>query len=126
MIDAKSLRLGNIVLINGKTIALDGIYPDMVVFGNIASHIVRIEDVQPIELSPSILEKCGFYEVPNKFDIFRTKDDYFQISFGGKNNSLFYIKYQPNEYCYIYGNLYYLHQLQNLMHSLGHELEIKL
>lgn len=115
-------------------------------------HIVRIQDLQGrhnyiqtiqgldgyanqytgIELTPEILEKCGF-EV-DKDNIY-----YLEIWTKGHPSARFIIewkegvgfmfrsRYQEYNECLKFRILKYLHQLQNIYHSLtGEELEIRL
>jgi hypothetical protein len=75
------------------------------------------EDIQPIPLTPEILEKCGFIEIGKKcwaisiFEVFQS----------GKDDNEFFIDVKWLHY------FKYLHQLQNIFFALtGEELKIEL
>lgn len=85
-------------------------------------------DFEPIELTPEILEKCGFdryTEVPNdgigdKLEVFEGL--YGVVFFFDVHGALVFKDYHSNM-----NRPKYLHQLQNLYFALtGEELEVKL
>ncbi len=122
MININELRIGNLVyneyakayqIIDGYTF-WHTMFPDDVM------HLVELIGLQPIELSPLILEKCGFeggyftYDY-GKLSIHLPSNSY-------KNGRTFF-----NSWCIIEESVKYLHQLQNLYYSLtNEELNIKL
>lgn len=78
-------------------------------------------DFEPIELTPEILEKCGFVKPAHSYigDIFHLSEwDEYPLNWCvamNKNNAVIILK------------LKHLHQLQNLYFALtGEELEVKL
>ena len=118
---ANELRCTNLVFYNGKhcKIALVGISGEIELYTEIIDWVecCGIEDIQPIPLTPEMLEKAGWrllfektYE-NNKFDIWLSESKNGGYTFtsrpdGGKL-------------------LYFLHQLQNLYFALtGEELRI--
>lgn len=139
MIEQKELRIGNevyfidetfctVIGINwGSTVELAG-----------CEGFISITDLEPIPLTPEILEKCGFSKsnYPNKTIVaYRLDigDDGFKIIVSFVNGKLNNVILEGNgsydeagekeltEICK------YLHQLQNLIHSLtGTELTINL
>lgn len=89
--------------------------------------------MQPIPLTPEILEKCGFIEAPfvrlNNLKRWQLKATYHNNDIGGEfeEDRMFDIDLNGNvwyrESCGISGSFKYLHQLQNLIFSLtGTEL----
>lgn len=105
MIKASELRLGNWVSCEGK--------PYQVNMNILQSFTVSPVWMDPIPLTPEILEKCDFDEWG--FQIVR-KDGYISIQANQ------YIMDEENEIA----TCEYLHQLQNLYFALtGEELEIK-
>jgi hypothetical protein len=132
---AQELRIGNWVLrkSTGKPHRVVGLYkgdlgPQGSIFIDIPAeqrlmYRLHKDGVQPIPLTPEILEKCGFARHNGKWKHI---------------NSPFYLHaYIPiipeqNSYCFAWNNyksysFQYLHQLQNLYFCLtGEELEIEL
>jgi hypothetical protein len=104
--------------------------------GIIGGEVFKLEQVQPIPLTPEILEKCGFDVVhktnnhyaindPNgikdshKISVFPTINNQWHIAFSDTLNG--YNDYTPTT------KIQYLHQLQNLVFALtGEELNFKL
>lgn len=120
----QNLRVGNWLLHNNKPFEVIDICAyvdaDSEYDGWLIS-AVRIEELQPIELTPEILEKAGF----EKEGITTIMKDDFPVYFKRHNSNLqawaFYISNPLKLECK------YLHQLQNLYHSFtGTELEIDL
>lgn len=137
MIDAKDLRIGNWV--NREywnphptepSIELDSCFIYSIQSDRVSVRIsdkkviARIprEKLQPIPLTPEILEKCGFeYIFPDEHRleignfIFSIDEDEFQISVKQLDSCLRWIHLS---------NPKYLHQLQNLYYALtGEELQ---
>lgn len=130
ILKASDLRIGNWIL-GGRG---DGVIKQQVTIEmmeyllneNFAPHAA----IQPIPLTPEILEKCGY----KQFD--DDRDDILELE---TENHLCYLRKEKDgsltpvepadypEYVAIGIELKYLHQLQNLYHSLtGTELEFKL
>lgn len=134
---AQDLRLGNKVLDYGnRTVTIESIevpYNGDVFFrvkenGN---HYL-IEDLKPIELNKSMFTKINWQIIDNSKGVFCSK----------QLNNEFYIVHNPNgfwlcaneyendegyheEVCMKLEHIKYLHQLQNLYHSLtGEEIEL--
>ena len=126
--EAKELRIGNIVFYNGE----NGNNEPVRYYCTINGADLRImqddenylRSHEPIDLTPELLEKCGFekLEFGNGF--------MFVISLGG--GRVFLLKYNPLRTDFFYEHYYgtkvqYLHQLQNLYFVLtGEELTITL
>lgn len=78
---------------------------------------------EPIPLTPEILERCGFDEINVVYADDQPYDgsfgDYKILEYKSRMKNGFYLRYSTK--------LQYLHQLQNLYHSLtGEELNINL
>lgn len=119
ILKASDLRIGNWLLHNGKPFeVIDiGMYVDADTnYDGWLIGAVRIEELQPIVLSPEILEKAGLSNMESFLGVYRIKIDEMLIDIPmGKNKAAPHAKYK------------YVHQLQNLYHSLtGTELEIEL
>ena len=82
------------------------------------SFFVPIDDIKPTELTPDILEKCGFEKEGDTYKVVDKNLDYcFRISFTGSGY------FSPNTIAK--HPILYLHQLQNLYWCLcGEELTI--
>ena len=135
MINLNELRLGNGVysIEVGENVQISSIDEDCVTFKDtITWDYVSADMIEPIQLTEDLLLKFGFEKTDDYGDqvyyepIYRVNRNYYicfdhdRISFGlavfGNCTSLFY----DDE------NLQFIHQLQNLYHSLtGQELEIK-
>ena len=109
MINANELRIGNWVKINGHEIKLAKELFCLLLMDQVAAPY-------PIQLTPEILEKCGF-EMHNDRGLWRLNNFY-----------LHFYTLSDNEYCFKYNDfrsssIFYLHQLQNLYFALtGEEL----
>lgn len=124
---ASELRIGNFTFWAGKHRQIEEILKDSVYYPNVYVG-APVEDIEPIPLTPKILEKAGFYRLnygwivdngaKNEHGDTIHGDDTFGIfdhSFG-KCDDLRYGKVK----------ITHLHQLQNLYFALtGEELEIK-
>ena len=121
MIQANELHHNGYYLLNGKLCRYD-----------ITSHVqYRLEAFEPIPLTPEILEKCGFNQLPHftvnngyRIDIGRHR--VLTVScVGTPNEMIFLTEEQPpivkDIIClrnYDYDGKTYLHDLQNLYYAL--------
>lgn len=127
-INPQELRIGNIVIANGKHVQVEsiceyGINVDVCsVDGDaLLSAEYNFDDLEPILLTPEILEKVGFEKSSDQFGGYLVDigmDEQIRVI----NNGFTYV--WP-----LYGNkevvVTYLHQLQNLTFALtGQELPI--
>jgi hypothetical protein len=130
MVQAKELRIGNWVEYNGNYFQWD-----LECFYDLIEETRDLKIINPIPLTPEILEKAGFVKSQNKNkdvwykQFIRDKDELNSYVFVGK------LKDDPKE-MYYYGfespissvninNIFHLHQLQNLYWILtGQELTI--
>lgn len=134
------LRLGNWVMYNNQIVKVTGLHYGMFECGNLDDEnwmcTGRLSKVQPIKLTEEVLVKIGFED----------RKEYFNYSqvFGddGDYCDSIYIYYCPrlNHFKFTHNivenldlqtmdlyNIKYLHQLQNVYHSLtGKELNIEL
>lgn len=114
MIQANELRVGNWVIYNGKAYQIDTISPELPILdADFGVGVVDYNNIHGIELTPEILEKCGF-----DIDLSNNKicllDLVSRCHYENGNISLhFYTSFIKQE-----TNIYYLHQLQNLYFSL--------
>jgi len=77
------------------------------------------EDVKPIQLTPEVLEKCGFKKDRNGYSL----DDMYNLSFAITKNGDFLACFLDRSLDLI---IHHLHQLQNLYFALtGEELIYK-
>lgn len=117
MIAANELRIGNWFLdTDGDYQQVEELPAKLNAFGN---RWEWIKHLQPIQLTPEILEKCGFtiHEGRKSYPFYRYK----HLSLMGRSNG-FCINVN-----HIYVYIQSVHQLQNLYFCLtGQELEIKL
>lgn len=72
-----------------------------------------LEDVEPIPLTPEILEKCGFASIDDEGELYAHDDTHVCLSKGDDGYYLSDIYGQPYSM-----NQKYLHQLQNLHYCL--------
>lgn len=123
MIEAKQLRIGNWVNFDNRNWLINSVtkdfpYLETIEFG---FGIVEYRNIEPIPLTPEILEKCGFD--PTSKGFFKHPNWY--------NVSLKYIRgtysLRFNFTDIVATNIDYVHQLQNLYFALtGEELTINL
>lgn len=121
MIAAQELRIGNLIFIDNEFQTITGIYNQLGDNDKVNYYVqnkefldVNIEDIEPIPLTPEILEKCGF---ENFGDNFRLND--FVIDYIG-----FQYRIMGNGRTIV---LTSLHHLQNCYYfNTGQELDIKL
>lgn len=125
MINANELRIGNWVKCGGfkrlyGEFRVAEIYPDQITIEQKPNDGYTVEEVDPITLTPEILEKCGFEKEGDTYKILNDNIDYcFRISFTG--SGYFSSNVAANQ------PMKYLHTLQNLYYCLtGEELTINL
>lgn len=118
MITPQELRIGNWVNIEGLNVRVVDILCDSV---NTMVHEGATPDyIKPIELTPEILDKCGF--VGHGEMTLYLKNDSFTI----ENFSDGYC-YTGGEGCSLSVPILYLHQLQNMVFAIcGQELNVEL
>lgn len=126
MIDAKSLRIGNWVNAKFQTedfnFQVKGISDDDFVTMDKVNNY-HLNCLQPIELSPSILIKCGFEESKGKFHIGINYEHFIVYKVGDVYDHWYFYREETR----ITSGIKYLHDLQNLYLLLtGKELEINL
>ena len=120
MIDSKDLRIGNYV--NSKPLGsnhrITGLLNDML-YTDLQLSYSEYEDWQPIELTPEILEKCGFdkgilwneFQINQELRFYADIDEVVCHLFDKQDHNITVIKY--------------VHQLQNLYFALtGEELKV--
>lgn len=123
-INVKTLTIGSHVSIGGKRVKVLGIcdhavaYPGTVVKG--CKSVAKPETVEPIEITPALLEELGFEE--DKTDIVKRVDGYY-ICFHQINNLRWRVSLEE-ENCTSYGNTlcHYLHEAETFLALHGIEL----
>ena len=117
MIPVNELRIGNLALLRGIECNVD------------IQLLSRVKELQPIPLTPEVLEKCGFDRLNKETMAVPSiwHSTYTRVLV--KTN--FDLQERGSEWYWIEGNtiveLKYLHQLQNLYFALtGKELEVTL
>jgi hypothetical protein len=138
MIKANELRIGDWVLINGAPIKVESVLSDEInlewrgIFDDdIDVQGTDLETVNPIPLTPEILERCGFVQKKDDFGDdalileLRNSVDSYRLVFYANSDSKAVSVFHKNA---LIGTLsYHLHQLQNLFFALtGEELKIEL
>ena len=140
MIQSNELRLGNIFHSpeDNEIVFIEKIQKEFVDVRNIGdgefhySYLCQIQHLKPIELTPEILEKCGFEKSlidesnPGDGCYYSMKiidDKHCDLSFiSGDKNGILEVCLFPYETWFIFQ---YIHQLQNLYYALtGKELDI--
>lgn len=117
MIKARELRIGNAVNVPHGMVFIDKFIDNGVHFtdgcgGNFAS-------LDPIPLTPEILERCGFFETSTDGEFIYNERGIIKINI----NTIGLVSFNVGEI--IFSTVHYLHQLQNLYFALtGKELEI--
>lgn len=115
--DNTELRIGNWVKYAGT------ITPVQIEAGSFINVENKVEAFDPIELTPSILEQCGFAKPQNEDELYFIKGDCADVFFYNDENG--FECHVGNELTY--NHIKHLHQLQNLYFSLtGEELKINL
>lgn len=127
MIQAKELRIGNYVKLNGRVMKPNAELMSLIITGETI-------DPMPILLTTEILEKCGFgkgtYDGDIKYFLkLRNGITSYEFAFFPNtdlgNGYSAAILLHKNDM--IGGNIYYLHQIQNLYYALtGEELIVNL
>lgn len=135
--EAKELRIGNIVDINGNRFETAEVKSDGILYyKGIVEWFARYEDIQPIPLTEELLLKAGFYySGDSRYDpnVEYAEQFEYRLDLGLFHRDLICTPFKGwvcNFDCHEYeGKLQpikYLHQLQNLYFALtGEELEIK-
>lgn len=117
---AEEMKFNNWVFDGEEYQKITGVYHDRVYFG---SGWALLEIVEPIPLTPEILEKAGFVKVEGKDSIY---DKGQMRLYLGLQGSLCYTEYEKGSYCYL-RLIQYTHELQNLHYALyNSELPINL
>jgi hypothetical protein len=152
MIKANELRIGNLLVWNPKLISPDNTLPPLqvqvaailadrihYVFPNIenrvepfeddvaqaGSRFKRLEELEPIRLTPEILENSNFEEKNGLFSPKHVENGELQLRFNGDYYERILITKMNTTVFEL--PVKYFHQLQNLYFALsGHELETKL
>lgn len=127
---AQELRIGNYYMIDGRCFKMD--IKMMYAFCS-GSFLYDIDKILGIPLTEDILLKCGF-TVKSLIDIEQDRITvYHHEKLGYLSRDFAYAINDTNEYCEMDNLLKlsvpmnYIHQLQNLFHSItGEELEVKL
>lgn len=121
----EELRIGNWVNVghfdaNSKVKA---VFEGKIICG-IVTWDTESELVNPIPLTPEILEKCGFNLEAQRQSIYIKKRLKLWM---GHTGCIAYLKHEDNDTSFWIGDCKYLHQLQNLFFCLvGEELKVKL
>lgn len=127
MIDKKQIMLGNLLYWQGDEIGkVEAIlqYSAFIRDKEDTLNEVKYHRLEPISLTPEILERLGFVKVQGKEDIYRREQ--LQL-YHGLHTTMCYTRYNAYEYCYLGTTIKSLHQLQNLYFALtGQELQITL
>jgi len=118
MINYKEARAGNLVMYDNRLFQIESISRSLPCLNTdeFGIGVVDWNNIQPISLTPEILEKCGFV-MHKTSQLWRTYNFY-----------LHHYLVSDNEYCFKYSDftsssIQYLHQLQNLYFALcGEEL----
>lgn len=93
-------------------------------------HDVFCDDLQPISLTPEIMEKNGF--IPNKFninDVFGTRFDlgnYYNLTFFNSNRGGSLTKYYTSQYGFYITTMQYVHELQHALRLCGIEKKLSI
>lgn len=115
---ASELRVGNWVNTPEGVYQVIDVLCDSV--NTIAQYSLPYDWIDPIPLTPEILEKCGFELLPFRQAACQLKRLRIWI---GTGSCLSYLKYEDIDDSVYIGELKHLHQLQNLFHALtGEEL----
>lgn len=133
MIDAKELRIGNLVKYKSHNFCYvdaicdypNEIYKKVSIKGEHLGAELPFVDIEPIPLTTQILEKCGFNLQPQKMSIYVNGRIKLWL---GSNGVIAYLMHEDkNESFWISNPVQNLHQLQNLYYCLtGTELSIKI
>ena len=86
-----------------------------------------IDEIEPITLTPEILEKIGMARSGSYY--INTESDYYELLAYEINDGTWHINYHCTEFSDIPDqsiNVFYVHQIQNFFRLCGIEKEIKL
>lgn len=138
MINIKELSIGNWIKISGTPVQILGIRTESQVYvleTEETDYAYAIDaDIEPIEITPEILEKNGFEkrefidEVNCKEEYWIYCDDYYSLVISEINDGLYKVEHHSEELINLIERLYisYIHQLQNALTLCGISKEIKL
>lgn len=132
MIDAKELRIGDLVKchflttnFNAKVLEIKRL--GVVVQDGEHENMYSFENISGIPITPEILEKCGYEKLQDDGAFWMEK----QVKIG--ETTIIFIEGDRNGFCEVFMagmddvRVQSLHQLQNLHHALtGNELNIQL
>lgn len=128
MIKANDLRAGNIVASKTHNIlktAIEGFTPQGIVFLRGVSTYDMLSNLEPIPLTPEILEKCR--AITRAVDISFEPDNDETFVIEADQNTVGEYYYSAGEGCRFSRNIKYLHELQNLYFAIvGEELKVEL
>lgn len=112
-VNPNDLMIGNYVMYEGMMYQVDTIYSDSVGIG-----VLRLEPnmIQPVSLTPELLERCGFKRQYNKVFIRTTISLLHSIGLSQYDDTQWRILINGNYAGVIH--LQYLHEFQNLYYSL--------
>lgn len=118
----RGLRLGNKVLIDGKVCTVDHLYGQYIRTKEMPSIIDAYRDAYGIELTPEVLEACGFEFVEHFWSNSKGSAIHYDL-----NNNSVRLAFVGPIFPIVASNVKYLHQLQNLYYSLtGEELTVNI
>lgn len=129
---ANELRIGNNVQYKGRPIRIESLIKDEFWTINRGDSIetIRLSDIEPISLTPEILEKCGFFSNRHSIDDSIYESTHLSSELRVQFGELKIIKDKTLKVTYKWETIAHiksLHQLQNLYFALtGEELEVKL
>jgi len=133
MIDPKELKLGNIVLNprgdEGEVISIDREHTWIMVGGKWGDGERWLhESLEGLDLTPEILEKCGFIDpAGNGWGLRLYLDESREIVQYLQDGGLIRYQTRSSGWTTQLPHIKYLHQLQNFFYCLtGQELEVKL
>ena len=127
MINANELRIGNWVNFRNRKITGKSLYPYQIVFTDFkdvilkdAEFVFKDERLEPIPLSPEILEQCGFELQEGQIPFYKYGKLFMYFDGTSLSANFGHIEQFDVE-------IFYLHQLQNLYFALtGTELAINI
>lgn len=121
--NANELRIGNLILVDGKIVEITGIKKSTVFLSD-GFQMFIAGGIEPIPLTEEWLIKFGFDKVLHRNDkMYYRLNDYFVI----EDSRVFLFGDDTFEILKLRQEIKYVHQLQNLYFALtGEELTIKL
>lgn len=131
MIAAQELRIGNWLKYNDLPITVSGISSTNFTCTYKGLLYMNMEDCQSIELSPEILDKCGFENLKIEMSgcqVWNIPNTHWRIAMSYRDEICFKLWHkQVSPPTWLLSEFLYLHQLQNLYYCLvGQELQINL